>query len=152
MSTRRLAGLAAAVVLVLAPASALVSGCSSSSGGSGTPAVAPATALPASGSTVDGAIFAAALAMKKAVLVDVRTPAEFAAGHIAGATNIDVEAADFATKIGALDKGAAYALYCRSGNRSGVAMQAMLSSGFTHVFHLGGGIGAWQSAGQPVVQ
>ena len=89
---------------------------------------------------------------KKAVLVDVRTPAEFAAGHIAGATNIDVEAADFATKIGALDKGAAYALYCRSGNRSGVAMQAMLSSGFTHVFHLGGGIGAWQSAGQPVVQ
>jgi rhodanese-related sulfurtransferase len=149
MSTRRLAGLAAAVVLVLAPASALVSGCSSSSG---TPAVAPATALPASGSTVDGATFAAALAMKKAVLVDVRTPAEFAAGHIAGATNIDVEAADFATKIGALDKGAAYALYCRSGNRSGVAMQAMLSSGFTHVFHLGGGIGAWQSAGQPVVQ
>ncbi|MFN8085345.1 MAG: rhodanese-like domain-containing protein [Dermatophilaceae bacterium] len=152
MSTRRLAGLAAAVVLVLAPASALVSGCSSSSVGSGTPAVAPATALPASGSTVDGATFAAALAMKKAVLVDVRTPAEFAAGHIAGATNIDVEAADFATKIGALDKGAAYALYCRSGNRSGVAMQAMLSSGFTHVFHLGGGIGAWQSAGQPVVQ
>ena len=152
MSTRRLAGLAAAVVLVLAPASALVSGCSSSSVGSGTPAVAPATALPASGSTVDGATFAAALAMKKAVLVDVRTPAEFAAGHSAGATNIDVEAADFATKIGALDKGAAYALYCRSGNRSGVAMQAMLSSGFTHVFHLGGGIGAWQSAGQPVVQ
>ena len=152
MSTRRLAGLAAAVVLVLAPASALVSGCSSSSVGSGTPAVAPATALPASGSTVDGATFAAALAMKKAVLVDVRTPAEFAAGHIAGATNIDVEAGDFATKIGSLDKGAAYALYCRSGNRSGVAMQAMLSSGFTHVFHLGGGIGAWQSAGQPVVQ
>ena len=152
MSTRRLAGLAAAVVLVLAPASALVSGCSSSSVGSGTPAVAPATALPASGSTVDAATFAAALAMKKSVLIDVRTPAEFAAGHIAGATNIDVEAGDFATKIGSLDKGAAYALYCRSGNRSGVAMQAMLSSGFTQVFHLGGGIGAWQSAGQALVQ
>ena len=139
MSTRRPAALAAAVVLVLAPASALMSGCSSSSGGSGAPAVAAATALPASGSTVDAATFAAALAMKKSVLIDVRTPAEFAAGHIAGATNIDVEAA-------------AYALYCRSGNRSGVAMQAMLSSGFTQVFHLGGGIGAWQSAGQALVQ
>lgn len=152
MSTRRPAALAAAVVLVLAPASALMSGCSSSSGGSGAPAVAAATALPASGSTVDAATFAAALAMKKSVLIDVRTPAEFAAGHIAGATNIDVEAGDFATKIGSLDKGAAYALYCRSGNRSGVAMQAMLSSGFTQVFHLGGGIGAWQSAGQALVQ
>lgn len=152
MSTRRPAALAAAVVLVLAPASALMSGCSSSSGGSGAPAVAAATALPASGSTVDAATFAAALAMKKSVLIDVRTPAEFAAGHIAGATNIDVEAADFATKIGSLDKGAAYALYCRSGNRSGAAMQAMLGAGFTQVFHLGGGIGAWQSAGQALVQ
>jgi rhodanese-related sulfurtransferase len=133
--------------LVATPIAALTGGCSSSAS---TPTVA-ATALPATGAEVDAATFAAALATKKAVLVDVRTPAEFAAGHLEGAQNIDVESADFATRIGALDKGATYALYCRSGNRSGVALQAMQNVGFTHVFHLGGGIGAWQSAGFSLV-
>jgi len=64
--------------------------------------------------------------------------------------NIDVEASDFATKIAALDKNATYAVYCRSGNRSGTALEQMAAVGFTHVYDLAGGIGAWQNMGGPM--
>lgn len=86
-----------------------------------------------------------------AVLLDVRTPEEFAAGHLAGAVNVDVEAADFADRIAELDKGAAYSVYCRSGNRSQVAMRAMADAGFTDLADLAGGITAWAQAGGEVV-
>lgn len=85
------------------------------------------------------------------VVLDVRTPAEFAAGHLSDAVNIDVESGDFAQRIAELDKEATYAVYCRSGSRSGVAVDAMVEAGFTDVQHLAGGIVAWQGAGQPVV-
>ena len=71
-------------------------------------------------------------------VIDVRTPSEFAAGHVAGARNIDVEAADFGSKIAALDKNAPYLLYCRSGRRSAVAAQQMKDAGFTDVVDAGG--------------
>lgn len=67
------------------------------------------------------------------VVIDVRTPEEFAAGHLAGAQNIDVEAAGFGSKIAALDKGAAYLVYCHSGRRSGLAAAQMASAGFTDI-------------------
>ncbi len=82
------------------------------------------------------------------VVIDVRTPAEYAAGHIAGAQNIDVEAADFATKIAPLDKGAAYLVYCRSGRRSAIAADQMASAGFKDVVD-GGGMDALVAAGAP---
>ena len=66
-------------------------------------------------------------------VIDVRTPAEYAASHIAGAQNIDVEAADFGTKIAALDKKAPYLVYCRSGNRSGMAATQMAAAGFADI-------------------
>ncbi len=83
--------------------------------------------------------------------LDVRTPSEFAAGHITGAVNLDVESAEFPQLVATLDPAKNYAVYCRSGNRSKVAMTAMNQAGFTHLFDLAGGIGAWQSAGGPVV-
>jgi len=83
------------------------------------------------------------------VVIDVRTPAEYAAGHIAGAQNIDVEAGDFATKIAALDKGAAYLVYCRSGRRSAIAADQMASAGFKDIAD-GGGMDALVAAGAPV--
>ena len=147
MTIRRLAALAAAVLLAAAPLAA----CSSSSSPDATPpATAGAAAIPATGRTVDAAAFQAAIGTGKTVLLDVRTPAEYAAGHLEGAKNIDVESPDFTTQIAGLDKSATYALYCRSGNRSGVAMATMSGAGFTNVFHLGGGITAWQGAGLPV--
>lgn len=95
--------------------------------------------------------FAAAIAEPGTVLIDVRTPAEYAEGHLEKATNIDVQAADFGTRIAALDKTASYALYCRSGNRSRTAAEQMHAAGFTHVVDLAGGITAWTAAGNPVV-
>jgi rhodanese-related sulfurtransferase len=85
------------------------------------------------------------------VLIDVRTAGEFAAGHIAGAVNIDVKAPDFAQRTNALDKTARYALYCHSGTRSAAAAQKMTAAGFDHVADLAGGLQAWSAAGQPLV-
>ena len=77
------------------------------------------------------------IAEKKVVVLDVRTPKEFAAGHIAGAQNISVEAADFGSRISSLDKTAAYFLYCRSGRRSAIAADQMAAAGFSDVVDAG---------------
>lgn len=82
------------------------------------------------------------------VVVDVRTPAEFAAGHIAGAQNIDVDASDFGTRIARLDPKAAYLVYCRTGRRSGIAAGQMAAAGFTDIVD-GGGMDALVAAGAP---
>ena len=110
-----------------------------------------ATAHPAAGSQLDAATFAAALKAPETVILDVRTPEEFAEGHIPGAVNIDVQSPDFASKVAALDPNVPYAVYCRSGNRSRVALDLMGQLGITDAYHLGGGVGAWQQAGGELV-
>ena len=84
-------------------------------------------------------------------LLDVRTPEEFAAGHIAGAQNLDFYAEDFADQLGSLDRGSSYVVYCRSGNRSGRATALMAREDFTSVTDIEGGIQAWETAGLPTV-
>ncbi len=96
--------------------------------------------------------FAERAATDGVVVLDVRTPTEYADGHLAGALNIDVESPDFADQIAALDKTAPYAIYCRSGNRSAVAMSEMADAGFTDLAHLVGGINAWVQDGRPIEQ
>ncbi|MCE1174983.1 MAG: rhodanese-like domain-containing protein [Propionibacteriales bacterium] len=110
-----------------------------------------AAAVPANGTSLAPADFAGAVKLPNTVLVDVRTPAEFASGHLAGAINIDVEAADFASKAQALDTTKTYAVYCRSGNRSKTAMSMMVQLGLSPVYDLAGGINNWKSAGGEVV-
>lgn len=67
------------------------------------------------------------------VIIDVRTPEEFATGHLVGAINIDVQAPDFRDRVMALDTGGEYFIYCRSGNRSGQAITQMFQMGFTNM-------------------
>ncbi len=86
-----------------------------------------------------------------AVVLDVRTPAEFAEGHLANAINIDVTAAEFADGVASLDPKASYAVYCRSGNRSRAAVEYLVEQGFENVVDLSGGINAWTGAGKEVV-
>lgn len=92
--------------------------------------------------SVDNAEFAKSIADTKTQLVDVRTPAEYKAGHIAGAVNIDVKEADFDTKIKSLDKTRPVAVYCRSGARSKTAARKLAESGF-QVIELDRGIMNW---------
>jgi len=71
------------------------------------------------------------------VVIDVRTPEEFATGHLTGAVNINWEGAEFMQAIDVLDKSAHYVVYCRSGNRAGQALDMMTSMGFTNVQNYG---------------
>ena len=87
-----------------------------------------------------------------AVILDVRTPEEFAAGHLPDAININVEASDFATKVAGLDESTETLVYCQTGNRSGVATDQMADLGFTDISDLQGGIEAWAAAGETVVR
>jgi rhodanese-related sulfurtransferase len=81
----------------------------------------------------------------------VRTPEEFNAGHIANAININLEGSDFASEVSKLDKNATVAVYCRSGNRSGVATEQMAELGFVDMYDMQGGILDWEAAGGQVV-
>lgn len=83
------------------------------------------------------------------VVIDVRTPGEYATGHLAGAINIDVEAGSFAANIKQLDKEAPYLVYCRSGRRSAIAAAQMADAGFTDIIDAGG-LGALANAGAPL--
>lgn len=85
------------------------------------------------------------------VVLDVRTPAEFAGGHLKNALNIDLKAADFADRLDKLDKKGVYLVYCRGGARSLRAMGLMKDKGFIRVNDLEGGILKWQDAGLPMV-
>ena len=86
------------------------------------------------------------------VILDIRTPEEFSAGHLAGAINIDYYAADFEAQLSGLDLNVPYVMYCNSGNRSSNALPLMDSIGFEEVYELDGGIQAWYSAGNPIDQ
>ena len=97
--------------------------------------------------TVDPGVFADLATTEDVVILDIRTPEEFAEGHIEGSVNIDFYADDFATQIGALDRNVEYAVYCRSGNRSGQAMELFADLEFNAVHELGGGVVAWAEAG-----
>jgi phage shock protein E len=90
------------------------------------------------------------IAEKKAIVLDIRTPEEFAAGHIAGSTNINFRAADFEKTLAALDKNQTYLLHCASGNRSTQALPTFNKLEFKSICHLDGGIKAWQKAKLPV--
>jgi rhodanese-related sulfurtransferase len=85
------------------------------------------------------------------VILDVRTPGEFAEGYIEGARMIDFQGGSFETEIASLDKDVTYAVYCRSGNRSGQAVKIMQDAGFLKLFNLEGGVIDWANQGMPLV-
>ncbi|MBL8134729.1 MAG: rhodanese-like domain-containing protein [Anaerolineae bacterium] len=80
-------------------------------------------------------------------LLDVRTPEEFAGGHIANAANIAVET--LADNLASVPKDMPVVVYCRSGNRSAQAAQILSQAGYTQIYDLGGIID-WQAAGYAV--
>jgi rhodanese-related sulfurtransferase len=103
--------------------------------------------------TVDLSVteFSTKVAEAGVITLDVRTPGEFMSGFIKGAKNIDFQSGNFETEIAALDKNVTYAVYCRSGNRSGQAVKVMHDAGFHNVYNLNGGVIDWSNAGMPLV-
>lgn len=85
-------------------------------------------------------------------LLDVRTPEEFAAGHLKNAVNIPVNDSDFDTKVSKFDKTKTVMVYCRSGHRSVIASGKLLTLGFVSIINLEKGFNSWQAAGENVVK
>lgn len=86
------------------------------------------------------------------VSLDVRTADEFAEGHLINAININVESGNFEAEIEKLDKNTTYAVYCRSGRRSSIAVDLMKKAGFTSLYNLDGGVIEWSASGLPLVR
>lgn len=78
------------------------------------------------------------------VLIDVRSPEEFAEGHIPNALNIDVNAKDFEDKIDKLDNSKTYYVYCKAGVRSSKACAKLQQKGFKNLVNLEDGYKAYK--------
>ncbi len=87
----------------------------------------------------------------RVIVLDVRTPEEFTASHLSGATNLNYFDPHFQDKLAKMDKTQLYLVHCASGSRSAKAREILKKLNVQHIYHLEGGIQAWQKAGKPVV-
>lgn len=142
----------ALTVLAAVAVTGSLSGCSSpSSATAANPDFVVSASLPAP-ERVGVAEFAKVVATPGVQTIDVRTPSEFANGHIAGAVNIPLQQGDFAQRVAALDPKATYAVYCRSGSRSKSAVAQMQGAGITHIYEMAEGTNGWTAAGFNLTQ
>lgn len=88
----------------------------------------------------------------KTIVLDVREPGEFAAGHLRDAKNIPLK--ELPQRLGELEKAKTknVIVMCQSGVRSPKAASLLNKAGFTSVFNLNGGLAAWQAQGMPIVK
>lgn len=101
--------------------------------------------------TVSPAEFARRISSNDIFLIDVRTPEEYATGHIEGATNLDVQSPEFMQEARMmLPSDKTIAVYCGTGKRSGMASEKLAEAGY-NILNLDGGLTAWKAASLPVV-
>ena len=86
----------------------------------------------------------------KVIILDIRTPGEFKTGHLAGATNIDFRAPDFEKTLNSLSKTNSYLVHCAVGARSTQSLKIFERNHFQSIYHLDGGLKAWENAGLPI--
>ncbi len=99
---------------------------------------------------VPPAKFEQKISAEKGQVIDVRTPKEFKAGHIANAVNMHLYDKDFEQRLDKLDKNKPVYVYCKVGGRSAEAVEIMQAKGFKKIVELDGGMDAWTEAGKPV--
>jgi len=87
---------------------------------------------------------------KDPVLIDVRTPGEYAQGHLANAISMDIYSNDFKSRASKLDKSKPVFVYCKAGSRSDSAADVLSDLGFKEIYDLNGGIISWQKANMPI--
>ncbi|MCB9758752.1 MAG: rhodanese-like domain-containing protein [Alphaproteobacteria bacterium] len=120
------------------------------------PAVAEPTAAPTAPAAPEAAaeitVAQLAAAEPRPFVLDVRTPGEFADGHVPGAVNIPV--GDLEGRLSELDaqKDASFAVICASGRRSAKATELLHANGWAGAMNVPGGTSAWIEAGNPVEQ
>jgi rhodanese-related sulfurtransferase len=127
---------------LLAACSLLAAGCGSDSDATVVTEVPSTAPAPADGQSDPSPA--------ETIIIDVRTPEEFAQGHLDGAVNLDVESGEFEAGLADLDPSASYAVYCRSGRRSALAADVMAQNGFDDVADLGSLDAAASATGLPV--
>lgn len=85
-------------------------------------------------------------------IIDIRTPREFAEGHIEGAININLFDKSFLSEMSNYDKSKPVFLYCRSGSRTASASKKVSNLGFEHVYDLQGGIINWARSNNQIIK
>lgn len=88
----------------------------------------------------------------RAVVLDVRTPEEYAEGHLAKSMNLNWKGSDFEKQIATIDKTVPVFVYCLGGGRSASAATRMRSKGFKEVYELQGGLTKWKDAKLPTIR
>ena len=133
--------------------SALVLLLAAISGHSVEPAASPTATATASAVQDLSPEEAAALLQKKpqVVILDVRTPDEFADGHLEGARNLSLLGGTFEKELPKLDPSKEYLVHCAAGTRSAKALTKLKAANFQHVYHLPSGFNGWKNAQKPVV-
>jgi len=110
----------------------------------------PFVRMRAGGPRVSAAQATQMINREDALMIDVRDPAEFGAGHVIGARNVPLARIGDGANDLAKRKDRPLVVYCDGGERSAKAAEALRKQGFARVTSLSGGLGAWQSAGLPV--
>ena len=101
---------------------------------------------------VDGKGATAMVQEKKVTVLDVRSPEEYAEGHIDQAVNLDFLDDSFESKVAKLDKAKPYLVHCAGGGRSTNSLEVFKKLGFTNITHLDGGLKAYTKAGGAVTK
>jgi rhodanese-related sulfurtransferase len=83
-------------------------------------------------------------------VLDVRTPQEYAEGHVPGAVNVPQE--QLASRLAEVPKDKDVVIYCRSGRRSALAADVLAANGYSRLSHLEGDMNAWVAKGRPVAK
>ena len=96
---------------------------------------------------------AEAVIREASILLDVREPEEYSAGHLAGAINLPRGLLEFklSNDPALQDRNLNIVLYCKNSGRSALSAKVMKEMGYLHVQSIAGGIEAWQEAGMPIV-
>ena len=100
--------------------------------------------------TISPDALAARLKAQDVTVIDVRTPEEYGTGHVPGAINIPHDKIQEHLDDLAAVKSRDLVLYCRSGRRTGLAIETLKANGFPHLFHLEGDLPGWQAGGRPM--
>jgi len=112
-------------------------------------AAADQTASTSTRVDIDAKQFQILMTKNDSVVLDVRTPREWALGRIPNAITLNLHESRFSDKVQNLPKDKAILVYCASGRRSVTASTRLLAVGFTRVYNLTGGLQGWKRAGLP---